>query len=93
MLSLKVSLHKMLKEKFLSICMHAFLGQCFFLTIGKFCREVCGRKGRIWVSLCPCFPKQNPVSLVVQELVYKSIHIQFEQQSWKVCREGEKSLL
>lgn len=43
-------------------------------------------RGEFGSFYCLCFPKQNRFSLVVQELVYKSIHIQFEQQSWKVCK-------
>lgn len=51
-------------------------------------------RGEFRSFYCPCFPKQNQFSLVVQELVYKSIHVQFEQQGWKVCtRRREKFAL
>lgn len=83
---LKVSLHKMLKEVpfYLYACFSGTI--LFFLTIGKFCREF-GRKGRNLGLLLSVFSKAwISFLLVVQELVYKSIHIQFEQQSWKVCK-------
>lgn len=43
-------------------------------------------RGEFRSFYCPCFSKQNLFSLVAQELMYKSIHVQFKQQGWKVYK-------
>ena len=49
-------------------------------------------RGEFRSFYCPCFSKQNRFSLVAQELVYKSIHVQFKQQGWKVFKREDRKV-